>query len=202
MPSLPGWVASRVALLKTETEPDPVTGRHRPVPTLPCNSTLNASERDALSRHAAELEACARPKAADDATAEETVLVIVTKLMLALPSPKQNEASAEARGEAYMAALDDLPPWAVAAAARRWYRGDAGKNERGELYDCHWCPAPADLRAIARLERSVVDGLDLHRIDRTVTTACPDTFPRAKLVSGVALPGACEQLTLAPTCRI
>jgi hypothetical protein len=35
---------------------------------------------------------------------------------------------------------------------RRWYRGDAGVNERGEPYDCHWCPAPADVRQIAMSE--------------------------------------------------
>jgi hypothetical protein len=51
-----------------------------------------------------------------------------------------------------MAALDDIPPWAVVAAIRRWYRGEAGNDEGGKIYDCSWCPAPADLRRLAKIE--------------------------------------------------
>jgi hypothetical protein len=152
MPSLPEWVGSRIESLKIETQPDPVTGRHHLVPTLPSNLMLDERQRDAIAQHITGLDACARSIPANDPAAEEAVLVIVTKLMLALPSPKQNEASAEARGEAFMAALDDLPPWAVAAAARRWYRGDVGKDARGEPHDTHWCPAPSELRGIAQVE--------------------------------------------------
>ena len=36
----------------------------------------------------------------------------MTKMMMVLPSPTQNEFSAEARGEAFLAALDDVPAWA------------------------------------------------------------------------------------------
>lgn len=36
---------------------------------------------------------------------------------------------------------------------RRWYRGDAGLNERGQPYDYHWRPAPAELRSIALVEK-------------------------------------------------
>ena len=35
---------------------------------------------------------------------------------------------------------------------RRWYRGDAGTNERGVPYDYHWAPAPAELRRVAMAE--------------------------------------------------
>jgi hypothetical protein len=78
-------------------------------------------------------------------------------MMLALPSSQQNEAGAEATGEAFQAVLDDLPTWAVAAAMRKWYRGECGLNERGE-YDYRWRPAPADLRRIAFIERHAVLG--------------------------------------------
>jgi hypothetical protein len=66
---------------------------------------------------------------------------------------QQNEAGAEASGEAFQAALDDVPTWAVAAAVRRWYRGDCGENERGQPFDYHWRPAPAELRRIALFEK-------------------------------------------------
>ena len=78
---------------------------------------------------------------------------MVTKLMLALPSHQQNQLGAEASGEAFMAALEDIPTWAVAAGAHRWYRGDCGKNELDQPYDYRWRPAPADLRKIALTEK-------------------------------------------------
>jgi hypothetical protein len=46
-----------------------------------------------------------------------------------------------------------VPTWAVAAAVRRWFRGDCGENERGQPYDYRWRPAPAELRRIALLEK-------------------------------------------------
>jgi hypothetical protein len=82
-----------------------------------------------------------------DPKSEEETFVVVGKLMLALPSTAPSEASTVARGEAFMMALDDIPTWAVRAAARRWCRGDAG-----DKYDYHWCPAPAELRALALTE--------------------------------------------------
>jgi hypothetical protein len=39
MPCLPVWAASHIALLRTEAQPDPNTGKWREVPTLPKNST-------------------------------------------------------------------------------------------------------------------------------------------------------------------
>jgi hypothetical protein len=151
MPSLPAWVASRVASIKDEVQPDPVTGKHRSAPTLPLNLTLNEAERDEIERHVHILEASCGPTPSDDPEAEGAMLIDLTKLMLVLPAAKQNEASVEARGEAYLAALDDVPPWALRSAIRSWYRGDGGKNERGEPFDYHWCPAPAELRKVAML---------------------------------------------------
>jgi hypothetical protein len=149
MPSLPAWVDLRDASMKDEHQPDPLTGKHRMVPTLPTNLILSQAERDELMRHVRELDALCGPTPADDPAAEGDMLIDLTKMMLVLPAVRQNEASAEACGEAYLIALDDVPPWAVRAAIRRWYRGDGGKDERGQPRDCHWRPAPADLREIA-----------------------------------------------------
>jgi hypothetical protein len=77
------------------------------------------------------------------------MLVVLTKMMMVLPSTTQNEFSAEARGEAFMESLVDIPTWAVRAAIRSWNRGDGGKNQNGEDYNYHWCPAPAELRRIS-----------------------------------------------------
>ena len=152
MPSLPAWVTSRVASLKIEMQPDPQTRKWRNAPTLPANLILGQAQRDEIARHVADLYALCGPVPADDANVEIETLAIVTKLMMVLPSAKQNDLSAEARGEAFMDALDDLPPWAVKAAVRRWHRNECGNNAQGEPYDCHWCPAPADLRTLALVE--------------------------------------------------
>jgi hypothetical protein len=149
MPSWPAWVALRIGLLTTETQLDRKTGRKRPMAMLPANSTLTTAEREELERHAARLDALRNCTAANDAEAENDVLVAVTKMMLVLPSATQNELSAEARGEAFLAALDDVPAWAVVAAIRSWNRGECGPDANGQPYDYHWCPAPAELRRIA-----------------------------------------------------
>lgn len=149
MPSLPAWVASRIDSLRTETQPDPKTDKWRRVPTLPANSILTAAEREELERHAKQLDGLCQRTPANDPHAEQDTLVAVTKMMLVLPSMTQSELSAEVRGEAFMVALDDLPTWAVQAAIRRWYRREGGKNDKGEPYDYHWCPAPGELRCIA-----------------------------------------------------
>jgi hypothetical protein len=152
MPSWPEWVSSRLASMRDESQPDPKSGNYRTVPTLPANSILSATERDEISRHIGGLDALCGPTPIDSAAAEGAMLIDLTRMMLVLPAAAQNEASAEARGAAYLAALEDLPPWAVLSAIRRWYRGDAGTNAHSVAYDFHWAPAPAELRRVAMTE--------------------------------------------------
>jgi len=153
MPSLPAWLASRVASMKDEYQASLADGNHRKVPTLPASLILAPAERAEVERHIEELDALCEQTPINAEEWEAATLIVLTKLMLALPSSQQNEAGAEASGEAFQAALDDVPTWAVAAAVRRWYRGDCGLNERNQPYDYHWRPAPAELRRIALLEQ-------------------------------------------------
>lgn len=156
MPSWPAWVALRIASIKDECQPSLSDGKWRTTPTLPSHLMLTPPEREEIERsHSALSRLCElTPEKYPECEAE--TLILLTKMMFVLPSPHQNEAAAEATGEAYQAALDDIPPWAVGAAIRKWYRGECGKNERGELYDNRWRPAPADLRRLAFLERAPV----------------------------------------------
>lgn len=41
-------------------------------------------------------------------------------------------------------ALDDIPPWAIADAIKRWHRGECGEG-----YCYRWAPAPAELRKLS-----------------------------------------------------
>jgi hypothetical protein len=159
MPSWPAWVVSRIESMKDECQPSGADRKYRIVPTLPVSLTLTPLERAEIERHVSDLKLLCEQTPHTNPQWEAATLVVVTKLMLALPSAQQNEAGAEASGEAFMAALDDIPTWAVAAAARRWYRGDCGENEHRQPYDYRWRPAPADLRRIALNEKLRVYGL-------------------------------------------
>jgi hypothetical protein len=149
MPSWPAWVASRVASMKDEWQTSIADGKYRTVPTLPANLTLSQGERAEIETHVAALDVLSAQTPDNGAEWEGATLIIITKMMLVLPAQQQNEAAAEATGEAFQSALDDVPHWAVAAAVRRWHRGDCGVHDRGHPYDYHWRPDSAALRRIA-----------------------------------------------------
>jgi hypothetical protein len=158
MPSLPGWVDLRVASMKDEQQRSAADGRHRTVPTLPANLILNDAERAEVERHTVDLEALCAQTPSDAVRWEAATLISITELMFVLPSSQQTEAAVEATGKAFLMALDDIPTWAVNEGIRRWHRSECGENERGQPYDYHWRPAPAELRRIALVEMWRVKG--------------------------------------------
>lgn len=111
MPFCPAWVDSRLAFLKYDHQPDS-TGKYRLTPTLPCTHLLSQTERKELENYKNQIDRLCTVVPAD---AEECTLAIVTEMMLVLLVARQNETSIEARGQAYLTVLDDIPPWAVAA---------------------------------------------------------------------------------------
>jgi hypothetical protein len=76
----------------------------------------------------------------------ERTFLAVSKLLMTLAGREGGELAGEAKGGAYMAALDDVPYWATEEAARLWYRGECGVQ-----HNYTWPPAPAVLRGVARL---------------------------------------------------
>lgn len=162
--SLPAWVTSRLACV-TESRRRNENGTWRTVATLPASQILGLSERRAIEGHVAALDAVLHATPMNSAKAEGETLTHIAKLTLALPGQKATEKGAEATGEAYQAALDDLPPWAVAAAIRRWYRGDA-PPVGSRQHDYNWRPAPAVLRSIAFAEAAAIRGraIELRRL--------------------------------------
>lgn len=86
-------------------------------------------------------------------------IAAVARLLVAFPATDggggtATEMRSEARGEAFVMALDDLPAWAVAAACRDWLRGDGGKG--GENYA--FAPSPPQLRRLAERHAMVARG--------------------------------------------
>jgi hypothetical protein len=118
MSSLPAWVASRVGSMRDEDQRSAVDGKYRSLPTLPANLILSQAERAEIERYVAGLEALCAQTPANSEECEGAMLIIVTKLMLALPAAQQNEAAAEAAGEAFQMALDDVPTWAGGRRSR------------------------------------------------------------------------------------
>ena len=147
MPSLPAWAASLTECVKDNWQ----NGKMEL--TLPEAMMPTSAQRDMILRHIGALSKMVERTPTNSADCEAETLVIVTKMLLALPSPKSTETGNEAKGEAYLAALDDIAPWAVQEAVRKWYRG-----EHGPKHDYRWSPVPADLRKLARQEEFRVRG--------------------------------------------
>ena len=147
IPSLPEWVVSRLESLKDNWQNGKMTL------TLPAAMILSDIESVMVRRHIADLGSLVVSTPQTSADAEAETLVIVTKMLLALPGQRSTDTGNEAKGEAYLAALDDVPPWAVQEAVRKWYRG-----EHGSKFDYRWSPVPADLRSLARNEEFKVRG--------------------------------------------
>jgi hypothetical protein len=116
---------------------------------LPAAMVVSGTNREQLLlSHAYELKKFLQYTPIASADAEAETLAIVTKMLFALPGQRASETANEARGEAYLAALEDIPSWAVQEAVRKWYRG-----EHGPKYDYRWSPCPAELREVAYLEQ-------------------------------------------------
>jgi hypothetical protein len=86
----------------------------------------------------------ARSEANDNAENRKSRFELVANMLLAYPVAGGSVESGRARAIAYLAALDDVPPWAIAEAIRRWHRGECGHG-----YNYRWAPAPAELRELS-----------------------------------------------------
>lgn len=70
---------------------------------------------------------------------------VLSKMLLVAPTADRSDESTVAKMSTYLDdALDDVPAWAVAAAARRWHRAECGS-----AHNYSFAPAPGELRTIA-----------------------------------------------------
>jgi hypothetical protein len=103
---------------------------------------LTDDERFCIRRKIVELRAAC--EADDGAENRMARLGLVADLLLAYPIPNATSEAGRARAKAYLSALDDIPPWAIAEAINRWHRGECGHG-----YNYRWAPAPAELRELS-----------------------------------------------------
>lgn len=156
MPSLPAWLSSRVSAMATNLQRDPATGKwHEPL-TLRPELALTDQQRQAVQTRIQSstslLDQSLTPIGSKDA--DKAMFTLVTNLMLAKPSRAGGPATSTARGDAYLAALDDVPTWAVEQAIRKWHRGECDRPFENPpvTFDYTWAPEAADLRRLARRE--------------------------------------------------
>lgn len=100
-----------------------------------------------IEQHMTDLDAMVAMTPESDARHGEATMIAVSKMLLVLPSRESGDLGGEAKGEAFMDALEDVPFWAVQEAMRKWHRA-----EHGPKHDYKWQPAPATLRDLAMVE--------------------------------------------------
>lgn len=167
--SLPLWVEERLAGLKKEHQPD-ATGKHREVSVLPKDLMLTEVQTRLIGRHIAALADLQAMTPENNENYCQPTLIAVTKMIMTLGGRETGELAASAKGDAYMAALEDVAFWAVEEAARRWYRGECGEG-----HDYRWMPAPATLRELAQNEEFRVRGVG-SRLQRLLDAKQPRNF--------------------------
>jgi hypothetical protein len=140
-------IEQRLTVLRREAQPDPTTGKHREVPVLPRSLILGKEQRMLVERHISALDQIMDMTPESGADFGEATTIAVSKMTMVLAGREAGELASEAKGEAFIDALEDVPSWAVQEAMRRWHRGECGPK-----HDYKWQPAPATLRELAMIE--------------------------------------------------
>lgn len=105
-------------------------------------TTLTAEDRSRISEKLVELRTVSESD--DSADNQKSRLGLVANMLMAYPMSGGSEESGRARSQAYLIALDDVPPWAIADTIKLWHRGQCGPD-----HNYRFAPAPAELRASA-----------------------------------------------------
>jgi hypothetical protein len=100
---------------------------------------LSTDERARIGAKIADLQAITEVD--DGPENQKSRLGLVASMLMAYPMSGGSEETGRARAMAYLAALDDVPPWAIADAVRRWHRGECGAD-----HNYRFAPSPAELR--------------------------------------------------------
>lgn len=151
IPSLPAWATSRAAVLERTWEIPAKGEQVQACYRLPASLMPTDDMRRSLARARNDARDLLDYTPAKHPSADAEALVILAKMLKALPGQRLDEAGSEASTEAYLAALEDVPTWSLTLAMRNWYRGACGPD-----HDYRWRPGPAELRSIAMAESAAV----------------------------------------------
>jgi hypothetical protein len=104
------------------------------------NLTLSTEEKQKISNKIMEVRSISESD--DSQENRKSRLALIASMLMAYPMVGASEESGKARANAYLSAVDDIPPWAVSEAIRLWHRGQGG----GKNANYRFAPAPAELR--------------------------------------------------------
>ncbi len=120
--------------------------------SLPAELMLTATERAEMERRLVAIKTIITGSNLTPAECSKARLSLLTRMQLAFPAfGNSSDAAADARGDIYDDAVEDIPPWALSAAIKRWTKGDVPELRLGAL-NFNFAPGPAVLLAICKLE--------------------------------------------------
>ncbi len=151
LPSLPAWIArlSAGARLEIQMMADGQNFENGEVLVLPPEMMPSPEQRREMVAHINSLRFYLRQTPAEGGDAETRVAIAVTRLRNVLGGTRNSELGEEGTAETFLVVLDDVPCWAVEAAAWKWLKHDCGTDQRGKPHDYRFAPDPGTLRAIA-----------------------------------------------------
>lgn len=119
---------------------------------FPAGMELSEDERNQSMSLLADLRAVIDGTNIEAKACSKARYSLLTKMLMSYPmaasaSPEQSVA----RLEMYLEALDDVAPWAIANALKRWNKGECDDIGMGQL-NYNFAPAPAILRALCKSE--------------------------------------------------
>jgi hypothetical protein len=147
---LPEWAARLSAAVQLEPQMT-ADGKtfEMEVLVLPPNQMPTAEQRRMMISHRDSLRSALLDTPAVSTVAETKIATVVSTLVTVLAGERKSDLVEEARGDAYLEVLDDIPWWAVDSAKRAWFKHDCGADERGLPHNYRWPPDPGTPRKIA-----------------------------------------------------
>lgn len=122
---------------------------------FPSGMELSAEERLDVEALLHERQMIATGGNLTKAECEKGRLSLLTKLLMGSASAATSDEAADARLEMYEMAVEDMAPWVIAAARKRWAQRRVPATVRNPNYS--FAPAPADLRAICEDELAQIN---------------------------------------------
>jgi hypothetical protein len=117
---------------------------------LPSGMELTAEDRSEIQTRLDQVNGIITGKNLTTNESAKARLSLLTKMLLAFPAAgSSSEAAAQARSDVYDDALEDMPPWALNAAIKRWAKGDVPSDM---VANFAFAPAPAVLRKLVKNE--------------------------------------------------
>jgi hypothetical protein len=116
--------------------------------TLMSGVKISDQERSQAEAHLRLIQTALDPHHPDRAMCSMARFSLLTRMMMAYSAGATTDEAAGARLDAYADAVDDMPPWAIGEAIKRWHRGTCANL--GFVPNYTWAPAPAHLRMVCK----------------------------------------------------